>query len=162
MQPLNTTVMSWGDALITSLTAAMAMLFAAIPRLLGFILILIIGWFVAGLVAKLVAGILRSVNLDHLAARSGFSSFVANMGVNTDASGIIALCSKWFIRLIVLVVAFDALGLPAVSDVPSPILAVVAEPGRGRSRFSYRRSRGKCHGQYCSWFDCTGRPRESR
>ena len=117
MQPLNTTVMSWGDALITSLTAAMAMFFAAIPRLLGFILILIIGWFVAGLVAKLVAGILRSVNFDSLAARSGFSSFVANMGVNTDASGIIALISKWFIRLIVLVVAFDALGLPAVSDV---------------------------------------------
>ena len=117
MQPINMTVMNWGDALLTSLTAAMAMFFAAIPRLVGFVLILVIGWFVASLIAKLVAGILRTVNFDSLAMRSGFGSFVRNMGVDNDASGLIALVAKWFIRLIVLVVAFDALGLPAVSDV---------------------------------------------
>jgi small-conductance mechanosensitive channel len=42
---------------------------------------------------------------------------VANTGVTTDAAGFVALIAKWFIRLIALVVAFDALGLPAVSDV---------------------------------------------
>ena len=44
------------------------------------------------------------------------------MGVTTDASGFIALLVKWFIRLIALVVAFDALGLPAISDVLRQLL----------------------------------------
>jgi hypothetical protein len=55
------------------------------------------------------------------------------MGVNTDASGLLAEITKWFVRLIVLVVAFDALGLPAVSEVlqqfllwiPNLVVAVV-------------------------------------
>jgi hypothetical protein len=44
------------------------------------------------------------------------------MGTETDASGVIGLVAKWFIRLIALVVAFDALGLPAVSDVLRQLL----------------------------------------
>jgi hypothetical protein len=37
--------------------------------------------------------------------------------METDSAGALATIAKWFIRLIVLVVAFDALGLPAVSEV---------------------------------------------
>src|SRR3712207_1445640 len=44
------------------------------------------------------------------------------MGVHTDASGVIATAVNWFVRLIVLVVAFDALGLPAVSAVLQQLL----------------------------------------
>ena len=44
------------------------------------------------------------------------------MGVDSDASGLITNIAKWFIRLIALVVAFDALGLPAVSDVLRQLL----------------------------------------
>ena len=39
------------------------------------------------------------------------------MGIKNDASGFLADIAKWFVRLIVLVTAFDALGLPAVSQV---------------------------------------------
>ena len=44
------------------------------------------------------------------------------MGINQDASGFLANITKWFIRLIVLVTAFDALGLPAVSQVLESLL----------------------------------------
>lgn len=110
-------ISNWGEAALTSVAAALAMFLAAVPRVIGFILILLIGWFLANLIAGLVAGLLRRVNFNSLADRSGITGFVAGMGVETDASGFIALIVKWFIRLIALVVAFDALGLPAVSDV---------------------------------------------
>lgn len=111
------TIQDFGQATMTSLAAAMALFFAAIPRLIGFVLILLIGWFVATLLEKLVAKVLRVVKFNDLAKRSGFSDFVHRMGVDTDAAGFLALLAKWFVRLIVLVVAFDALGLPAVSEV---------------------------------------------
>lgn len=60
---------------------------------------------------------LRTVKFNDLAQRAGATGFMKQMGVDTDASGFIANVAKWFIRLIVLVAAFDALGLPAVSDV---------------------------------------------
>jgi hypothetical protein len=122
-----------GDAMMASFAGAMAVFFAAIPKIIAFALILIIGWFLATLVQKVVAGILRTVHFNNLARRSGFADFVQRMGIETDASGFIGEIVKWFVRLIALVVAFDALGLPAVSDVlrqlllwlPNLVVAVV-------------------------------------
>jgi hypothetical protein len=115
-------VRDWGEAMLTSLAGAMMMFFAAIPKVLAFAVILVIGWFVAGLIARLVAGILRGIRFNELAAHSGFAGFVDNIGVQNDSAGFLAAVAKWFIRLIVLVVAFDALGLPAVSDVLRQLL----------------------------------------
>jgi hypothetical protein len=44
------------------------------------------------------------------------------MGVKDDSSGVIAGIVKWAVRLITLVVAFDTLGLPAVSNVLQQLL----------------------------------------
>ena len=111
-----------GDALITALSNGLSTLFSAIPRVIGFLVILIIGWIIASLLAKAVAGLLRTVKFNELADRSGFSGFVQKMGIQRDASGVLADVAKWFVRLIVLVVAFDALGLPAVSEVLQRLL----------------------------------------
>jgi hypothetical protein len=123
----------WGAALVASLTTALSLFLGAIPRIIGFLVILVIGWFISGLLASAVAALLRAVRFNELAQRSGFSGFVNNMGLRTDASGLLANIAKWFVRLIVLVVAFDALGLPAVSAVlqqfllwiPNLVVAVV-------------------------------------
>jgi hypothetical protein len=112
----------WGEALMTSFSAALAMFLSAIPRVIAFAVILIIGWMVASLLASAVAKLLRAVRFNDLAYRSGFSGFVQSMGVHTDSAGLIADITKWFVRLIVLVVAFDALGLPAVSQVLQQLL----------------------------------------
>jgi hypothetical protein len=74
------------------------------------------------LLAKGIAALLRKARFNHLAERSGFADFVGKSGADTDSSGMIAAIAKWFVRLIVLVVAFDALGLPAVSEVLRDLL----------------------------------------
>jgi hypothetical protein len=110
-------ITDWGAAIMTSLTAALTMFLAAIPRVIGFLVILVIGWLIAGVLAAAVAALLRAVRFNDLAQRSGLAGFVHNMGVRKDTAGVLADIVKWFVRLIVLVVAFDALGLPAVSSV---------------------------------------------
>lgn len=126
-------VTDWGTAVMTSLTAALSLFLAAIPRVIGFLVIIIIGWLISGALAAGVAALLRAVRFNDLAQNSGFSGFVRNMGVRKDPAGLLADIAKWFVRLIVLVVAFDALGLPAVSAVlqqfllwiPNLVVAVV-------------------------------------
>jgi hypothetical protein len=111
-----------GDALKASLTGALNTFFSAIPRIIGFVVVLVIGWIIASLLAKGVKALLHAVRFNDLAQRSGFADFVQNMGVKDDASGVIAGVVKWFVRLITLVVAFDTLGLPAVSNVLQQLL----------------------------------------
>ena len=117
-----TTFSNWSDALLGSLAGAMSIFFAAIPKVIGFVVIIVIGWLVASLLEKAIRGVLHAVKFNNLAEKAGFSGFVQKMGVKGDASEFLAMLVKWFVRLIVLVVAFDALGLPAVSDVLRQLL----------------------------------------
>lgn len=115
-------VRDWGDAFAVSLKSSLMVFVGALPRVLAFLLILVIGWFLASLLAKGVALLLRNVKFNELADRAGFTGFVNKMGMNTDAAGFVASTAKWFVRLIALVVAFDALGLPGVSGFLQEVL----------------------------------------
>jgi hypothetical protein len=111
-----------GDALKASLTGALNTFFAAIPRIIGFAVVLIVGWIISSLLARGVLALLHAVKFNELARRAGLADFVHKMGVKDDSSAVLAGIVKWFVRLITLVVAFDTLGLPAVSNVLQQLL----------------------------------------
>ena len=111
-----------GEALRASLAGALNTFLSAIPRVIGFALVLLVGWIISSLFARGVEALLHAVKFNELARRSGFADFVQKMGVKDDSSGVIASIVKWFVRLITLVVAFDTLGLPAVSNVLQQLL----------------------------------------
>jgi Conserved TM helix len=111
-----------GDAFKASLAGALNTFLSAIPRIIGFAVVLIVGWIVSSVLARGVQALLHAVKFNDLARRSGFADFVQKMGVRDDSSGVIASIVKWFVRLVTLVVAFDTLGLPAVSNVLNQLL----------------------------------------
>jgi len=111
-----------GDALRASLAGALHTFLSAIPRIIGFAVVLVVGWIISSLLARGVEALLHAVRFNDLARRSGFADFVQKMGVKDDSSGVIAGIAKWFVRLITLVVAFDTLGLPAISGVLQQLL----------------------------------------
>ena len=111
-----------GDALRASLAGALNTFLSVIPRIIGFAVVLIVGWIVASLLGRGVEALLHAVRFNDLARRSGFADFVQKMGIRDDSAGVIASIVKWFVRLITLVVAFDTLGLPAVSGVLQQLL----------------------------------------
>ena len=121
MQPVSS-ITNWGEAMMTSITGALILFLGTLPKVIGFIIILVVGWFIAGLIAKALAAVLRKVHFNELATRSGFSGFIDQMGIKCDAAGFLADTIKWFVRLLTLIVAFDALGLPAVSGVLHQLL----------------------------------------
>ncbi len=116
-------ITDWGTAMVTAVAAALAMFVAAIPKVIGFAIILIIGWIIAGAIGGIIAAILRTIRFNDLSQRAGLTGFIRNMGLQHDPAGVVAEIAKWFVRLIVLVVAFDELGLPAVSQVFNQMLA---------------------------------------
>ena len=49
---MDSQVSNWGSSLMASLTSAMSLFFAAIPRVIGFAVIIIVGWVLSALLAQ--------------------------------------------------------------------------------------------------------------
>lgn len=109
-------ISSWGTAVQDSIAGALTPMAAAVPKLIAFLIILIIGWALAAAVSAAIVALLKRARFNDMAHRSGLAGVVSSSGFDIDAIGFVALAAKWFVRLIALVVAFDALGLPAVSE----------------------------------------------
>jgi hypothetical protein len=108
--------LGFADRLQASFANAIGLLFTAIPRILAFIITVAIGWFVASLIARGVTTLLRAIPFNEFAERTGVTRFTrASAGL--DPAAVVAAIVKWLVRIVVLLVAFDLLGLPAVSDV---------------------------------------------
>jgi hypothetical protein len=113
-------ITSWSNSLMASLSTALALLFAAVPKVLGFLIILGIGWLIASLIEKLLVAVLRALHVDGFAERAGLQGMARAVG--REPSAMLGAIVKWFVRLIVLVAAFDALGVPAVAQVFNQLL----------------------------------------
>ena len=119
-------VTNWGDAVLVSVTAALMALLSFLPALIGALLLLAIGWWIAGIVGRLVERLLNRVGFEHAAERTGITGFIDRTGAGTmRASHIIGLLVKWFIRLIFLEMAAQALHLTAVTTLLNSIVLFI-------------------------------------
>src|SRR5205809_6641167 len=118
-------IQDWGTAIFNALASAVNLILTFIPRLIGFLVILIVGLIIAALVAKAVTFLLRKVGFDRMSDRIGLTRFEQRMGVRMDTAGILGKIVYWFIVLIFLVPAADALGVPAVSNVLNQLVAYI-------------------------------------
>ena len=96
---------------------AWAAVVTIVPRLLAFLVILLIGIVVAILLEKLVNAILERVGFDRLVERGGVGRAMER--TKYDASDIVAKIVYWAIILVTLTIAFNVFG-------PNPISALLA------------------------------------
>ncbi|HLJ36747.1 MAG TPA: hypothetical protein VKU38_24025 [Ktedonobacteraceae bacterium] len=118
-------VTNWGDAVLTSLGNALNLVLTFIPKLIGFLIILLIGWLIASAVSKAVVFLLRKVGFDNMANRIGLSRMEQRVGMRLDPAGILGKIVYWFILLIFLIPAVDSLGLTTVSNILNSIIAYI-------------------------------------
>lgn len=118
-------VTNWGVSIFNALSNAVNLILTFIPRVIGFLVILIVGLIVATLVSKAVTFLLRKVGFDRMANRIGLSRFEQRMGVSLDPAGVLGKIVYWFLVLIFLVPATDALGLPTVSNILNALVAYI-------------------------------------
>jgi hypothetical protein len=92
-----------------------------VPKLLGFLAILIIGYFVAKLLSKVVDRILERVGFDRLVERGALKQALDRS--KFDASDIMATIVFWTVFLLVLQLAFGVFGSNPVSDLIAGLVA---------------------------------------
>ena len=114
-------VSDWGDALFLSLTNALSSFLNAIPQVIGALLIIVIGWVISNVLARLVRELLERGGADRLFAKHGGAVY----GTRSSAfqpSVVAAEVVKWIVRFVFLVAAANVLGMPQVSDLLNRVL----------------------------------------
>jgi hypothetical protein len=105
--------------------AIIAAFLVAIPSIVGALLLLVVGWIVAGIVGGLVTRLLRKVGLDQLATKAGITAFLQRARMKLDAAGLAGGIITWYVRLIFVIMAANAVGITAVSSVLNQIIAFI-------------------------------------
>ncbi len=105
--------------------AMLAAFLVAIPSIVGALLLLVIGWIVAGIVGGLVTRLLRKVGLDTIATKAGITAFLQRAKLKLDAAGLVGGIITWYVRLIFVIMAANAVGITAVSSVLNQIIAFI-------------------------------------
>jgi len=120
-----TAVNDWTVGLLTGLTAGLTHFFGAIPNIIGALLLLAIGWFIAGVLGAIVVRLVRAIHIDTVADRVGANAFLARSGAKLKVGDVLGEIVKWVVRLVFIEMAAEQLGMPQVSQVINSILAFV-------------------------------------
>jgi mechanosensitive ion channel-like protein len=114
-------IQTWGDAVFLAVSNALNTFLAAIPQLVGALLIIIIGWIIAGILARVTTAALRRANADRLFAEHGGSVY-GPQSKRIQPSVVAGELVKWLVRIIFLVAAANVLGMTQVSELLNQVL----------------------------------------
>ena len=114
-------VTDWGDAVFLSLTNALNSFLNAIPQVIGALLIIIIGWVISNLLARLVREVLERGGADRLFAQHGGAVYGSRSSA-FQPSVVASEVVKWIVRFIFLVAAANVLGMPQISLLLNQVL----------------------------------------
>ena len=110
------------DDIKDSFTGMIDQFFDFVPGLIGALLLLIVGKFVAGFVRGLVHKLLKAVNFDAVVDKSGLGAPVERAGY-PDSGLLLARIVGWMIMLVFISLAVESLGIDSVEVLVNDLVA---------------------------------------
>ena len=108
-----------------SLQEALSQFFSFLPQLVGAIFILIVGYIVAKILQAVAGRILQGIGFDGWMERAGIKRFFDRADTRQTPASILGRLVFWFVFIIAIVMATDALGIRQVSAVFSQLIAYI-------------------------------------
>ena len=96
-----------------------------IPQLIGAIVILIVGYIVARVLQALVARVLRAIGFDRWMEHGGIKQFFDRAQTRETPATVLGILVFWFVFIIAITMAADALGIQQVSQVLGQLVAYI-------------------------------------
>jgi hypothetical protein len=111
--------------MVQSLQEGLSAFFAYIPQLIGAIVILIVGYIVAKILQAVVTRVLGAIGFDSWMERGGIKQFFDRADTTETPTSVLGKLVFWFVFIIAIVMATDALGIRQVSAVLSQLIAYI-------------------------------------
>ena len=113
------------QSIVDALYAQAALLLAVIPAILKALVIILVGYILAKIVRKLLKRVLEAVGIDKLADRLTSIELFQNSNFNIVPSVIISSGAYYFIIIIFVMAAVEAMGLRIISDLLNDLITYI-------------------------------------
>jgi len=113
------------ETLVQPLQNALSTFLSYLPQLIGAIVILIIGYIVAKVLQAVVGRVLQAIGFDGWMEKGGIKQFFDRAETNQTPHSILGQLVFWFVFIIALTMAADALGIPQVSAILGQLIAYI-------------------------------------
>ncbi len=107
-----------------SITDAFTDLASFVPKLIAFLLIFVIGWFIAKFIRRAIMTVLNKINFDSYIDKAGIGAPLERAGF-ANSGRFVATLIYYMIMLMVLQLALSAFGPNAISDLLSDLVAFI-------------------------------------
>ena len=104
---------------------ALSTFFSYLPQLIGAIVILILGYIVAKILQAVVSRLLQSIGFDGWMERGGIKQFFDRAQTSQTPASVLGKLVFWFVFIIAITMAADALGIQQVSAVLAQLIAYI-------------------------------------
>src|SRR5215212_477123 len=116
---------SQSEGMFQPLQNALSTFLSYIPQLIGALIILIVGYIVAKLLQAVVGRVLQAIGFDSWMERGGIKQFFDRAETNQTPHSILGQLVFWFVFIIAITMAADALGISQVSAVLAQLIAYI-------------------------------------
>jgi len=104
---------------------AIGLFLSYIPQLIGALIILIVGYIVAKVLQAVVGRVLQGIGFDRWMERGGIKQFFDRAETNQTPASILGALVFWFVFIVAITMAADALGIPQVSVILAQLIAYI-------------------------------------
>jgi len=109
-------VQDWSIITLEALQGAWRGFLMFLPRLIGAIVVLIIGWFLAMGLGKLIAEILKQLKFNKIFERAGWREDLKKAELKVNPSEFIGAICKWILIIVFLLASVEILGFVQFAD----------------------------------------------
>src|ERR671910_2987463 len=113
------------EGMFQPLQNALSTFLSYIPQLIGALVILVVGYIVAKVLQAVVGRVMQAVGFDRWMERGGIKQFFDRAETNQTPHSILGKLVFWFVFIIAITMAADALGIPQVSAVLAQLIAYI-------------------------------------
>jgi Mechanosensitive ion channel, conserved TM helix len=104
---------------------AISIFLSYIPQVIGAIAILLVGYIIAKILQAIVGRVLQTIGFDGWMERGGIKQFFDRAEINQTPHSVLGKLVFWFVFIIAVTMATDALGIPQVSAVLGQLIEFI-------------------------------------
>ena len=109
--------MNWEMVLVEPVKMMMQRIGMFIPAIIGFLIIIFIGWIAALLIKKMLVRFFNVIKVDGMSGRIGFSGMLEKAGIRYTFSELLAGFFYWIVIIVAFATALNSLGLTVVGTI---------------------------------------------
>jgi len=117
--------MDWNAVVMEPVTAMLARVASFLPTLLGVLVILIIGWIVAGILKNVVVKLLKLIQLDTATEKAGLGDILRRGGIRQTLSELVGVLIYWLVMLMVFMTSLNALGMTVAASLLDKVIMYI-------------------------------------